>query len=135
MENIPAKVLVADDEVNQRSALASVIQRWGYTVETAQNGLEALNKLKDFDADVVVTDLNMPELDGKGLLEELQKFDTPPQAVVLTAFGNLETALETVHRLGAFWYLEKPVQTPALQLVLERAIEKQGLAGHAVRLE
>jgi DNA-binding NtrC family response regulator len=135
MENNRARVLVVDDEVNQRTALASVLQRWGYQVETAQHGLEALARLKDFEADVVLTDLNMPELDGKGLLEELQKSPSPPQAIVLTAFGNLETALETVHRLGAFWYLEKPVQTPALQLVLERAIEKHSLSGHAVRLE
>jgi len=52
---------------------------------------------------------------------------------VLTAFGNLETALETVHQLGAFWYLEKPVQTPAMQMVLERAVEKRRLAGHTQR--
>ncbi len=135
MEKNFARILVADDELNQRSALASLIRRWGYEVETAQDGADALAKLREFDADVVVTDLNMPELDGRGLLEELQKFPVPPQTVVLTAFGNLETALETVHRLGAFWYLEKPVQTPALQLVLERAMEKQRLAGHAVRLE
>jgi len=48
---------------------------------------------------------------------------------VLTAFGNLETALETVHQLGAFWYLEKPVQTPAMQMVLERAVESAGWPG------
>lgn len=135
MENNLAKVLVVDDEVNQRMALASVIRRWGYEVETAQDGLDALAKLKEFDAEVVVTDLQMPDLDGKGLLDELRKQQTPPQAIVLTAFGNLETALETVHQLGAFWYLEKPVQTPAMQMVLERAVEKQRLAGHAVRLE
>lgn len=135
MENTAARVLVVDDESNQRTALASIISRWGYHVETARNGLEALARLKDFDAEVIVTDLQMPELDGKGLLEELQKFQLPPQAIVLTAFGNLETALETVHRLGAFWYLEKPVQTPALQLILERAVEKKRLTGHAARLE
>ncbi|MDQ1474120.1 MAG: hypothetical protein QOJ99_5600 [Bryobacterales bacterium] len=135
MENNLARVLVVDDEVNQRTALASVIRRWGYEVDTAQNGAEALVKLREFDADIVVTDLQMPELDGKGLLEELQKLPTPPQAIVLTAFGNLETALETVHQLGAFWYLEKPVQTPALQVILDRALDKQRLSGHAVRLE
>ncbi len=109
--------------------------RWGYEVITAQNGLDALNKLKAFDADVVVTDLNMPEMDGKGLLEELHKSAQPPQAIVLTAFGSVETALETVHDLGAFWYLEKPVQTAALKMILERAVEKWRLANHAGRLE
>ncbi len=129
------KILVVDDEINQRSALAGVIMRWGYEVITAQNGADALNKLKGFEADIVITDLNMPEMDGKGLLEELHKTVQPPQAIVLTAFGSVETALETVHDLGAFWYLEKPVQTAALKMILERAVEKRRLANHAGRLE
>jgi DNA-binding NtrC family response regulator len=129
------RVLIADDELNQRVALAGVIRRWGYEVEAATDGAEALRKLADFPAEVVITDLNMPELDGKGLLEELQKTEHPPQSIVLTAFGSLETALETVHRLGAFWYLEKPVHPPALQMILERAVEKHRLSNHAVRLE
>ena len=129
------KILVVDDEINQRSALAGVIMRWGYEVITAQNGADALMKLKNFDADVVITDLNMPELDGKGLLEELHKVTSSPLAIVLTAFGSIETALETVHDLGAFWYLEKPVQTAALKMILERAVEKRRLANHAGRLE
>jgi DNA-binding NtrC family response regulator len=130
-----AKILVVDDEINQRSALAGVIMRWGYEVVTAQNGTDALMKLKSFDADIVITDLNMPEMDGKGLLEELHKSMPAPQAIVLTAFGSIETALETVHDLGAFWYLEKPVQTTALKMILDRAIEKRRLANHAGRLE
>lgn len=135
MDKNPDRVIVVDDELNQRTALAGIISRWGYEVKTAANGTEALAVLTSFAADVVVTDLNMPGLDGKGLLEELQKLPSPPLAIVLTGFGNLETALETVHQLGAFWYLEKPVHTPALQMILARAIEKQRLATHAVLLE
>jgi DNA-binding NtrC family response regulator len=135
IEKNAVRVLVADDELNQRTALAGIIRRWGYEVETAQDGADALAKMAEFPADVVVTDLNMPNLDGKGLLEELQKLPTPPQSIVLTAYGNLETALETVHRLGAFWHLDKPVQPQALQMILARAIEKQRLSNHAVRLE
>ena len=79
MPNHSARILVVDDEVNQRSALGSVVTRWGYQVETASDGAEALAKLKDFDADVVITDLNMPNMDGKGLLEELRKLPSPPR--------------------------------------------------------
>jgi len=129
------KVLVVDDEVNQRTALAGVVARWGYEVRIAQNGSAALHELRSFDADVIVTDLNMPELDGKGLLDELHKSGSTAQAIVLTAFGNIETALETVHNLGAFWYMEKPVQTAELKMILERAMEKRRLANHAGRLE
>ena len=135
MDKNPRRVIVVDDELNQRTALAGIIRRWGYEVETAANGAEALATLASFEADVVVTDLNMPGVDGKALLEELQKMPSPPLAIVLTGFGNLETALEAVHRLGAFWYLEKPLHPPALQMILARAIEKQRLSTHAVRLE
>ena len=130
-----ARILVVDDERNQRSALGSVVTGWGYQVETASDGAEALVKLKDFDADVVITDLNMPNLDGKGLLEELRKLPSPPPAIVLTAFGNLETALETVHQLGAFWFIEKPLQPQVLKMVVERALDRRRLATHAGRLE
>jgi DNA-binding NtrC family response regulator len=130
-----ARILVVDDERNQRSALGSVVTRWGYQVETASDGAEALVKLKDFDADVVITDLNMPNLDGRGLLEELRKLPLPPPAIVLTAFGNLETALETVHELGAFWFIEKPLQPQVLKMVVERALDRRRLAIHAGRLE
>ena len=135
MPNHLARILVVDDEVNQCSALASVIARWGYQVETASDGAEALARLKDFDADVVITDLNMPNMDGKGLLEELRKLPSPPPAIVLTAFGNLETALETVHQLGAFWFIEKPLQPQALKMIMERALDRRRLATHAGRLE
>jgi DNA-binding NtrC family response regulator len=135
MSNHLARLLVVDDEVNQRSALASVVGHWGYQVETASDGVEALAKLKDFDADVVITDLNMPNMDGKGLLEELRKLPSPPPAIVLTAFGNLETALETVHQLGAFWFIEKPLQPQVLKMVVERALDRRRLANHAGRLE
>jgi len=129
------KVLVVDDEINQSTGLARLISAWGYDVKTASDGLTALAILKTFDAHIVVTDLNMPRLDGKGLLEELRKQPSSPVPVVVTAFGSLETALETVHRLGAFWYIEKPIQSAALKMILERAAEKKMLMRHAGLLE
>ena len=135
METKLAKVLVVDDELNQRTALAGLISAWGYDVQKASDGWTAMAALKAFEADIVITDLHMPGLDGKGLLEELRKLPSPPVSIVLTAFGSLETALETVHRLGAFWFIEKPVQAPALKMILERAAEKSSLARHAGLLE
>jgi DNA-binding NtrC family response regulator len=125
MDSNLTRVLVVDDEINQSSALARLISAWGYEVKTASDGASALAVLKTFDAHIVVTDLNMPGLDGKGLLEELRKHPSPPVPIVVTAFGSLETALETVHRLGAYWYIEKPIQAAALKMILERAAEKR----------
>ena len=131
----PGRVLVVDDELNQRSALSQMLALWGYKTETAANGREALDLLAEFDADAVITDLNMPVMDGRQLLEELHHAGSGPPAIVLTAFGSVEMAVETVHQLGAFWYLEKPVRPKELKAILERAIAQRRLAEHSERLE
>jgi DNA-binding NtrC family response regulator len=130
-----ARILVVDDEESQRSALQGLLETWGYDARTATDGAEALEKLRDEWADAIVTDLNMPRMDGAALLAELQNLPEAPPAIVLTAFGDVDKAVDTVHRLGAFWYLEKPVQTRALRTILERATAQGRLARHSARLE
>src|SRR5579863_5174173 len=134
-EQTPARVLVVDDEESQRTALAGMIALWGYTVETAADGQEALDKLTTFPANVIVTDLMMPRMSGQELLKRLREQGGAPPTIVQTAFGNLETAVATIHDLGAFWFLEKPVQSQALRLLIERAGAQGRLAEHAERLE
>ena len=134
-ERAATRVLVVDDEEGQRTALASMIALWGYTVETASDGQEALDKLADFPAHVIVTDMMMPRVDGAELLKRLKAQGGGPPVIMQTAFGNLETAVATVHDLGAFWFLEKPVQSQGLRLLLERAANQTRLAEHAERLE
>jgi DNA-binding NtrC family response regulator len=129
------RVLVVDDEESQRTALAGMIGLWGYSVETAADGQEALDKLASFDAHVIVTDLMMPRMDGRELLTHLKAQGGGPPAIVQTAFGNLETSISIIHDLGAFWFLEKPVQSHALRLLLERAAAQGHLEEHAERLE
>src|SRR5438876_4001353 len=134
-ERTATRVLVVDDEESQRTALASMVALWGYSVETAADGQEALEKVASFGAHVIVTDLMMPRMDGNELLRRLKAQGGGPPAIVQTAFGNLETAVATVHDLGAFWFLEKPVQSQALKSLVERAAAQGRLAEHAERLE
>ncbi|MGD1092312.1 MAG: sigma-54 dependent transcriptional regulator [Bryobacteraceae bacterium] len=129
------RVLVVDDEESQRTALASMLTLWGYVVETAADGQEALEKLATFDAHVMITDLMMPRMDGRELLRRLKAQGGGPPAIVQTAFGNLETAVATIHDLGAFWFLEKPVQSQALRLLLERAAAQGRLVEHTEHLQ
>src|SRR5579863_5831218 len=129
------RVLVVDDEESQRTALASMIGLWGYAVETAVDGQEALEKVSSFVPHVLVTDLMMPRMSGQELLKRLKEQGGGPAAIVQTAFGNLETAVATIHDLGAFWFLEQPVQSQALRLLIERAATPGRLAEHAERLE
>jgi DNA-binding NtrC family response regulator len=120
--NNHVKVLIVEDDASQRSGYANLVTAWGMVAETASDGNEALAKLNDFAADVIVTDLNMPGLDGFGLLEKLRESGEMPPTIVLTAFGNIETAVRTVHELDAFWFLEKgSFQMPQLELLIRRA--------------
>ncbi|HTP87886.1 MAG TPA: sigma-54 dependent transcriptional regulator [Bryobacteraceae bacterium] len=131
----PTRILVADDEESQRIGLASMIQSWGYAVESAADGQEALDKLNAMPVHVLVTDLMMPRMDGFELLKRLNSQGGAPPAVVLTAFGNIETAIQTIHDLGAFWFLEKPIQPSALKILLERAASQSRMAEETERLQ
>ncbi|MGH9628963.1 MAG: sigma-54-dependent transcriptional regulator, partial [Bryobacteraceae bacterium] len=130
-----ARVLIVDDEESQRTGLASMISSWGFAAETASDGQEALEKLNDGPVQVLVTDLMMPRMDGFELLKRLAGQGQVPPAIVLTAFGNIETAIATIHDLGAFWFLEKPIQPAALRILLERAASQSRLAEETERLQ
>ncbi len=129
------RVLVVDDEENQRAGLAKMIQSWGFVVDTAFDGQDALEKFNQAPPHVLVTDLMMPRMDGFELLKRLGSQNVLPPAIVLTAFGNIETAVQTMHDLGAFWFLEKPIQPSALKVLLERAATQSRLAEEAERLQ
>jgi len=129
------RVLVVDDEENQRAGLAKMIQAWGFAVETAFDGQDALEKVSQAPPHVLITDLMMPRMDGFELLKRLGSQNILPTAIVLTAFGNIETAVQTIHELGAYWFLEKPIQPSALKVLLERAAAQSRLTEEAERLQ
>src|SRR5687768_29733 len=130
MPELQKRVLVVDDDISQRTAIAAMIERWGYATELAADGAEALEKLRTFEADAVVTDLLMPGMDGIQLLKHLrdEQGERVPSVIVLTGFGNVETAIKTVHEYGAFWFVEKPVRPRAFRALLERAVAHRRLS-------
>jgi DNA-binding NtrC family response regulator len=131
----PINVLIVDDEESQRDPLAAMIAAWGFVVEKASDGQEALEKLATFPANVIITDLMMPRMDGFELMKRLGADGNMPPAIVLTAFGNIETAIQTIHDLGAFWFLEKPIQPNALRILLQRAASQSALFEETERLQ
>jgi DNA-binding NtrC family response regulator len=133
--NPTLRVLIVDDEASQRSGLAAMVSAWGMTPETAADGGEALVKLNNFAADVILTDLNMPGMDGFAFLQRLRDSGEMPPTIVLTAFGNVETAVKTVHELGAYWYMEKPIQPATLDVLIRRAGSHAGLRAEKRILE
>jgi DNA-binding NtrC family response regulator len=124
------RILVVDDEVNARTALAELLRDEGYAVETAADGFKALGKAADFAPDLVLTDLKMPGMDGIQLLGKLREQDADLPVVVMTAFGEVDTAVGAM-RAGARDYLSKPVNVGELSVVLERELEQRRLRQEA----
>ena len=116
------RILIVEDDERQRTALAALLSGDHFETQVAADGLEALERLASFNADVIVADLVMPRMDGFELLKHLQKHGDLTPAIVLTGFGSMEKALSAVHELKAFWFLEKPVEPRAFKILLERAI-------------
>ena len=126
-------MLVAEDDPHELARLAKMIHSWGFAVEMASDGEEALEKLTHIGAHVLVTDLMMPRMDGFDLLRHLRVQGDLLPAITLTAFGNIETAVEMIHDLGAFWFLEESIEPSALRMLVERAATQTCLAEEAER--
>src|SRR5579863_10583689 len=115
---ISGRILTVDDDTSQRAALAAILSDRGYVTQVAADGLEALERLDTFNPDVIVADLVMPRMDGFELIQHLKEHGNLTPAILLTAFGSIEKALSVVHDLKAFWYLEKPVEPRAFEILL-----------------
>src|SRR5687767_3652967 len=102
----PGRVLVVDDEPSMRQMLSIALRREGFDVSTAEDGPTALAVLSGDGADVLVTDVRMPEMSGVELLGEARRIDPALTVIMMTAYGSKETVLEAL-RLGATDYVEK----------------------------
>src|SRR5438067_5412457 len=120
------KVLIVDDEENERSGLAELINAWGYRAETASDGLEGLEKVTSWSPSIVITDLKMPRMDGMELLERISEDHSEPVAViVLTAQGSIDSAVNAM-KSGAYDYIQKPVDFTRLRTILQNASRQRG---------
>jgi DNA-binding NtrC family response regulator len=118
------RILVVEDDAAARVGFQQLMQSWGYAVEAACDGQDALQKVPDFRPDIVLTDLVMPRMDGLGLLRALQQEGDGVTTVILTAQGTVDTAVEAI-RHGAYDYLSKPVDFQRLRILLDKIIERQ----------
>jgi DNA-binding NtrC family response regulator len=124
---IMAKLLVVDDEKNLRLVVQKELSRQGHEVETAADGEAAWEALEAQDFDVLLCDINMPRLDGIGLLRRLrEKSQNPPEVIMLTGQGTVESAIEAM-KLGAYDYLTKPYRITELSALVTQSAEKQQL--------
>lgn len=113
------RILVVDDEENAREALSKILTHDGYEVTSAGNGLEALNFLRSNAVELIITDLNMPEMNGLMFLRELNHSYPTSKVIMITAYGEVESYLEAI-TLGAFEYINKPVKYDDLKKVIDK---------------
>lgn len=128
------RILVVDDELSMREFLAILLEREGYIADAAENAEAAIALFEANSYDVVISDVNMPGLDGLQLLARI-KSDAPDTAVLLvTAFSTAEQAVEAMKR-GAYDYIAKPFKVEEIKVLVQNALEKRSLKQENVRLK
>ncbi len=121
------RILIVEDDAAQRVGLQQLLRSWGYTVDAAMNGKEALEKIALDRPTIVLSDLVMPSMDGLDLLRSLKQQPDPEITVVLmTAQGSVETAVEAIKQ-GAYDYVSKPVDPQRLKILLDQIVERHGM--------
>jgi len=120
------RVLVVDDEENLRLVVRTFLKRDGYEVEVAASGEEALALVESFGPDVILTDVKMPKMGGLDLLATLKAKGIDSTVIVMSAYGNVDLALEAM-KAGAYDYIQKPFKAEEVLLTLRKAEERESL--------
>ena len=121
-----ANVIIVDDEQSYRQLLSLVFETDGHAVRTAMNGREALELLRTDPADVIVSDVRMPDMDGIEMLRAVREEQPDLGVVLMTAFASVETAREAF-KLGADDFIQKPFDVEELKLIVRKTLEKKAL--------
>ncbi len=132
-EQRDARLLIAEDEANLRLVLQKELQRLGYRVHAAPDGEAALRQLEENNVDVLLCDINMPRMDGMELLRRVSERPNPPEVIMLTGQGTIETAVEAMKN-GAHDYLTKPYSIKELDVRVRQAADKRRLRTDNQRL-
>src|SRR6266496_1227249 len=114
------KVLIVEDEENERSGLAELVSSWGYEAQTAADGQEGYEKISTWSPSIVITDLKMPRMGGMELLERVAGDSQTMAVIVVTAQGTIDSAVQAM-RIGAYDYVSKPIDTSRLRTILQNA--------------
>jgi signal transduction histidine kinase len=125
LQRLP-KVLLIDDEEAARYGIRRALANQGYDLDEASDGAVALAKIEAQLPDVVVSDINMPGVDGLTLVERLSSFPEAPLAILITAHGSENVAVQAL-RAGAYNYLSKPFDVDELRIAVANAVDKQRL--------
>lgn len=127
-------ILIVDDEPLVRRSLSEFLTLEGYTVSSAGNGREALDLLKNYNADIVITDIKMPDTDGLQLLKQIKKNHPETPVILMTGYGSIENAVAAIKE-GAYDYVTKPIVDSDIKIVIERLFTQKQLQEENVKLK
>ncbi len=128
------KVLIVDDEELIRETLKRIFREEGYFIETAINGSDAIQKFNDTKFDVVLLDINLPDINGLKVLEKLKEIEPDILVIMITGYASVEDAVKAM-KIGAYDYMEKPLKKATVKLVVKLAIETQILKKEVKQLQ
>jgi DNA-binding NtrC family response regulator len=127
------KILIAEDEKNFGTVLKKELDRKGYKVELVENGLEAFNLALKEQFDVVLLDLQMPQMDGVEVLKRIKEENLSPEIIIMTGHATVNTAIEAM-KLSAYDYITKPFKIEKLDILIKKAAEKKMLVTENIYL-
>lgn len=119
--DIPIRILIADDDEVCSRLIRDAIEDEGVEVTLAGDGMDALDQLKQDPADILITDLHMPRMDGLTLLTHARQLLPHLLSIIITGYGSLESAVEAIHK-GAYDYVQKPFSIERISVVTRNAV-------------
>ncbi|AEH23330.1 two component, sigma54 specific, transcriptional regulator, Fis family [Thermodesulfobacterium geofontis OPF15] len=128
------KILVVDDEKLTLKNLKYILTKEGYEVKAVDNGMSALNLLKNEEFDLVITDLKMDMVSGLDILEKCKEWYPDTEVIMITAYGSIDSAIQAM-KLGAYHYITKPFRLDELKILVKEALEKVRIKKENKRLK
>jgi DNA-binding NtrC family response regulator len=112
-------ILIVDDDPLVRRSLSEFLTIEGFTVSSAGSAKEAISLLKDYTADIVITDIKMPEIDGIQFMKQLKQLNPETPIILMTGYGSIDSAVEAMKE-GAYDYITKPIIDNEIRIIIER---------------
>ncbi|UCC44485.1 MAG: sigma-54-dependent Fis family transcriptional regulator [Candidatus Zixiibacteriota bacterium] len=128
------RILVIDDEDSMCNFMEIMLGKEGYNVVTVTSGKDGVARLREDNFDLAIVDLNMPQLSGLDVLQEIKSFKNEQEIIVITAFASVDTAIEAM-KLGAADYITKPFKVDEIKLAIEKSINRKSLIQENVALK
>ena len=118
------RILVVDDDAQVVDLVVDYLNRIGYDAVAAYGGNDGLNRFRDGDFQMVITDMKMPDMQGVELLEAVKEIKSDIIVIIITAYSTIDAAVDSI-KLGAFDFISKPFDLGALKEIVDRAFEQQ----------